>query len=90
MQKSFNLFGKEIDSIDKFSSTTPPSYPFRAKRAFTAFIPALASLATIAVESIGAFLQKKHNKALGKGLKAIESDQTLAWNSIRGRLSIVW
>ena len=43
----------------------------------------MAGLATIAVESIGAFLQKKHNKTLGKGLKAIKSDQTLAWNSIK-------
>ena len=30
-QNSSNLFGKEIDSIDEFSSTAPPSYPFRAK-----------------------------------------------------------
>ena len=78
-----NLFGKEIDSIDKFSSNTPPSYPFRAKRGFTAFIPALASLAAIAVESIGSFLQKKCNAALSKGLIAIKSDQSLAWNSIK-------
>ena len=82
-QNSSNLFGKETDSIDKFSSTTPPSYPFRANRGFTAFIPALASLATIAVESIGSFLQKKCNAALSKGLSAIRSDQSLAWNSIK-------
>ena len=83
VQNSSNLFGKEIDSKDEFSSTTPPSYPFRAKRGFTAFIPALASLATIAVESIGSFLQKKCNAALSKGLIAIKSDQSLAWNSIK-------
>ena len=82
-QNSSNLFGKEIDSIDEFSSTTPPSYPFRAKRGFAAFIPALDSLATIAVKSIGSFLQKKHNAALSKGLIAIKSDQSLAWNSIK-------
>ena len=70
-----NLFEKEIDSIDKFLSTTPPSYPFRAKRGFAAFIPALVSLATIAVESIGSFLQKKHNAALSKGLLAIKSNK---------------
>ena len=46
-------------------------------------MPALAGLATIAVESIGSFLQKKHNAALSKGLKAIKSDQSLAWNSIK-------
>ena len=60
-------------------------YPhsFRTKRGFAAFIPALASLATIAVESIGSFLQKKCNAALSKGLNAIKSDQSLAWNSIK-------
>ena len=64
-------------------NTSSTLLPYRGKRSFTAFVPALASLATIAVESIGAFLQKKHNKALGKGLKAIKLDQTLAWNSIK-------
>ena len=82
-QNSSNLFGKEIDSIGEFSSTTPPSYPFRAKRGFAAFIPALAGLATIAVESIGYFLQEKCNTALSKGLIGIKSDQSLAWNSIK-------
>ena len=77
------LFGREIDSLDTFLSTTPPSYPFRAKRGFAVFIPALAGLATIAVECIGSFLQKKHNTALSKGLIAIKSDQSLAWNSIK-------
>ena len=83
MQNSSNLFGKEIDSLDTFLSTIPPSYPFRAKRGFAAFIPALAGLATIALESIGSFLQKKCNTALSKGLIAIKSDQSLAWNSIK-------
>ena len=83
-QNSSNLLGKEIDSIDRFWNTTSPSHPYRGERSLAAFVPALASLATIAVESIGAFLQKKkHNKALGKGLKAIKSDQSLAWNSIK-------
>ena len=83
VQNSSNLFGKEIDSLDTFLSTTLPSYPFRAKRVFAAFIPALAGLATIAVESIGSFLQKKCNTALSKGLIAIKLDQSLAWNSIK-------
>ena len=64
-------------------NTAPPSYPSKAKRGFATFVPALASLATIAVESIGSFLQKKHNTALSKGLIAIKSDQFLAWNSIK-------
>ena len=86
VHNSSDLFGKKIDSIDqlsKFLSTSPPSYSFQTKRGFAAFIPALASLATIAVESIGSFLQKKHNTALSKGLSAIKSDQSLAWNSIK-------
>ena len=53
------------------------------KRGLAAFIPALASLATIAVESIGSFLQKKCIATLSKGLNAIKSDQSLAWNSIK-------
>ena len=83
VQNSSNLYGKEIDSIDEFLSTALPSYPFRAKRGFAPFIPALASLATIAVESIASFIQKKCNTALSKGLIAIKSDQSLAWNSIK-------
>ena len=79
-QNSSTLFGKKIDFLDKLLNNTPPSYPCRAKRGFTAFIPALASLPTIAVESIGSFLQKKCNTALIKGLK---TDQSLAWNSIK-------
>ena len=80
-QNSSNLSGKEIDSMDNFLNTTSPS--FRTKRGFVAFIPALAGLVTIAVESIGSFLQKKHNEALSKDLNAMESDQPLTWNSIK-------
>ena len=76
-------FGRKVDLLDNFSNSSPPSYPYRAKRSFTAFIPALAGLTTIAVESIGSFLQKKCNAALIKGLNAIKTDQTLAWNSIK-------
>ena len=32
---------------------------------------------------MGSFLQKKCNAALSKGLNAIKSDQSLAWNSIK-------
>ena len=66
-----------------FSSTSSPTHSFRIKRGIAAFIPALAGLATIAVESIGSFLQKKCNAALSKGLNTIKSDQSLAWNSIK-------
>ena len=79
-------FRQKPDSVDRFSnfsSTSLPTYSFRIKRSITAFIPALAGLATIAVKSIGSFLQKKRNTALSKGLNAIKSDQSLAWNSIK-------
>ena len=82
-QISSNHSDMRTDSTDKLSNASSTLHPYRGERSFAAFVPALASLATIAVESIGAFLQKKHNKALGKGLKAIKSDQTLAWNSIK-------
>ena len=82
-QISLNHFNKKIDSTDKFLNTSSTLHPYRGERSFAAFVPALAGLATIAVESIGALLQKKCNKASGKGLKAIKSDQTLAWNSIK-------
>ena len=71
------------DSSDELLNTSSSLHPYRGERCLTAFVPALAGLATIAVESIGAFLQKKCNKALGAGLKAIKSDQTPAWNSIK-------
>ena len=64
-------------------STSSPARSFRIKRGIAAFIPALTGLVTIAVESIGFFLQKKRNTALSKGLSAIKSDQSLAWNSIK-------
>ena len=35
------------------------------------------------MESIGSFLQKKRNAALAKGITVIQSDQSLAWDSIR-------
>ena len=83
VQISSNHSDMGTDSTDELLNTSSTLHPSRGERSFAAFVPALASLAKIAVESIGAFLQKKHNKALGKGLKAIKSDQTLAWNSIK-------
>ena len=57
--------------------------PICKKKALSAFIPALASLATIAVESLNSFLQKKRNKTMASGLNALRHDQTLAWNLLR-------
>ena len=79
-QNSSDHFGWESDSKDqllKLLGTSLPPRSLKIKRGLSAFIPALASLATIAVESIGSFLQKKHNRALNKGLRAIKSDQLL-------------
>ena len=83
---SSDQFRQKTDSTDQLSnflSTSSSAHSFRIKRGFTAIVPALAGLATIAVESIGSFLQKKRNAALSKGFNAIKSDQSLAWNSIK-------
>ena len=85
-QNSSDHFGQESDSKDqllKFLGTSLLPRSLKIKRGLSAFIPALAGLATIAVESIGSFLQKKCNRALNKGLGAIKSDQLLTWNSIK-------
>ena len=53
------------------------------KKALSALVPAIAGLATIAVESLNSFLQRKRNKAMASGLMAINKDQSLAWNSLK-------
>ena len=86
VHNSIHTMGIDLDSratLSTFTNSTPSSHPVRIKRGIAAFIPALASLATIAVESIGSFLQRKRNAALAKGIKAIKSDQKLAWNSVK-------
>ena len=86
MHTPSDQFRQKTDSPDQllnFLSTSSTTCSFRIKRSFAAFVPALASLATIAVESIGSFPQKKCNAALSKGLNAIKTDQSLAWNSIK-------
>ena len=86
VHNSTHKMGKDLDSkatLSTFTNSTPSSHPVRTKRGFAAFVPALAGLATIAVENIGSFLQRKHNAALAKGIKAIKSDQKLAWNSVK-------
>ena len=86
VHNSTHRMGRGLDSkaaLSTFTNSTQSSHPTRTKRGFAAFIPALAGLATIAVESIGSFLQRKHNAALAKGIKAIKTDQKLAWNSVK-------
>ena len=57
--------------------------PVCRKKAITAFIPAIAGLAKLAVESLSMFLQRRRNKAMAQGLNAIRNDQSLAWNSLK-------
>ena len=57
--------------------------PVCRKKAISAFIPAIAGLAKIAVKSLSTFLQQKRNKAMAQGLTAIRNDQSLAWNSLK-------
>ena len=86
VHSSTHKMGRDLDSkatLSTFTNSTPSSHPVRTKRGFAAFIPVLAGLATLAVESIGSFLQRKHNAALAKGIKAIKIDQKLAWNSLK-------
>ena len=69
----------------RFSCSTKGEMPVpvHRKKAIAAFIPAIASLAKIAVESLSTFLQRKRNKAMSQGLNAIRNDQSLAWNSLK-------
>ena len=55
-----------------------------ARRTFCQlYFLAVAGLATIAVESLNSFLQRKRNKAMASGMMAIKQDQSLAWNSLK-------
>ena len=67
----------------RFLHDTNRETPVHKKKALSAFIPAMAGLATIAVESLNSFLQRKRNKAMASGLMAIKQDQSLAWNSLK-------
>ena len=53
------------------------------KKALSALVPAIAGLATIAMEILNSFLQKKRSKAMASGLMAIKQDHSLAWNSLK-------
>ena len=74
-----------VSAGQRFSCSTKGEMPVpvHRKKAISAFIPAIASLAKIAVESLSTFLQQKRNKAMAQGLTAIRNDQSLAWNSLK-------
>ena len=72
-----------VSAGQRFSCHTNKETPVHKKKAQLAFIPVIASLATIAVESLNSFLQRKINKAMATGMSAIQNDQSLAWNSLK-------
>ena len=67
----------------RFSCDTNRETLVCKKKALSALIPAIAALATIAVESLNSFLQRKRNKAMVNGMSAIKKDQSLAWHSLK-------
>ena len=76
-------FKDPVSAGQRFSRSTKGETPVRKKKALSALFPAIAGLATIAVESLNSFLQRKRNKAMASGLMAIRQDQSLAWNSLK-------
>ena len=76
-------FQDPVSAGQRFSRSTMGETPVRKKKALAAFLPVIAGLATIAVESLNSFLQRKRNKAMASGMIAIKEDQTLAWNSLK-------
>ena len=74
-----------VSAGQRFSCSTKEeiTVPVCRKKALGAFLPAIASLAKIAVESLSTFLQQKRNKAMSQGLNAIKYDQSLTWNSLK-------
>lgn len=84
------LHGHRVRNRRSFGAPTNFSLPsagtlVRPKRGiFSAFLPAIAGLANIAVESLGSFLNSKRNTALQKGLHAMKTDSSLYDNIIKG------
>ena len=67
-----------VSAGQRFSHSTNRETPVCKKKALSALIPAIAGLATIAVESLNSFLQRKRNQAMANGMTAIKKDQSLA------------
>ena len=72
-----------VSAGQRFPCNTNRETPVCKKKDLSALIPAIAGLATIAVESLNSFLQRKRNKAMANGMTAIKKDQSLAWNSLK-------
>ena len=76
-------FQDPVSAGQRFSHSTMRETTVCKKKALSALFPAIAGLATIAVESLNSFLQRKRNKAMASGMMAIRQDQSLAWNSLK-------
>ena len=72
-----------VSAAQRFLHSTDRETPVRKKKALSALIPDIDGLATIAVESLNSFLQRKRNKAMANGMTAINKDQSLAWNALK-------
>ena len=62
-----------VSAGQRFSCSTKRETPVCKKKALSALILAIAGLATIAVESLNSFLQRKRNKAMANGMTAIKT-----------------
>ena len=80
---SGRIFQDPVSAGQRFLHSTRGETPVCKKKALAALFPAIAGLATIAVESLNSFLQRKRNKAMASGIMAIRKDQSLAWNSLK-------
>ena len=78
-----STFQGPVSAGQRFLHTTRGETPVHKKKALSALFPAIAGLATIAVESLNSFLQRKRNKAMASGMMAIKEDQSLSWNSLK-------
>ena len=76
-------FQDPVSAGQRFLCDTNRETPVHKKKVLSALVPAIAGLATIAVESLNPFLQRKRNKAIASGLMAINKNQSLARNSLK-------
>ena len=76
-------FQDPVSAGQRFLQSTMRETLVCKKKALSALFPAIVGLATVAVESLNSFLQRKRNKAMASGMMAIRKDQSLAWNSLK-------
>ena len=76
-------FQNPASAGQRFSHDTNREIPGHKKKALSALVPAIAGLATMVVESLNSFLQRKINKTMAFGLMVLQQDQYLAWNSLK-------